>query len=74
VWQDNETDTMESEAPAAEKPVASDEEVHEAVAVPKVAAAPVVQAYRARYNETIAPPGGPPSRVVRGFCSSPCGL
>ncbi|KAE9094858.1 hypothetical protein PF010_g16933 [Phytophthora fragariae] len=57
---------MESDAPAAaEEPVAVDEMVKDEIAVPTVTAAPAVQAYRARYNETIAPPGGPPSRVIR---------
>ncbi|KAE9013054.1 hypothetical protein PR003_g15845 [Phytophthora rubi] len=57
---------MESDAPAAaEEPVAVDEMVKDEVAVPTVTAVPAVQAYRARYNETIAPPGGPPSRVIR---------
>ncbi|KAE8997445.1 hypothetical protein PF011_g15483 [Phytophthora fragariae] len=57
---------MESDAPAAaEEPVAVDEMVKDEIAVPTVTAAPAVQAYRARYNETIAPPGCPPSRVIR---------
>lgn len=38
-------------------------------AIAPVLAPPVAQAYRSAYNETIAPPGGPLSRVVR-FCVS----
>ncbi|KAG6622237.1 Transmembrane prolyl 4-hydroxylase [Phytophthora cinnamomi] len=57
---------MESDAPtAAEEPVVVDEVVKDEAVVPTATAAPAVQAYRARYNETIAPPGGPPSRVIR---------
>uniref|UniRef100_H3GS11 Uncharacterized protein n=1 Tax=Phytophthora ramorum TaxID=164328 RepID=H3GS11_PHYRM len=57
---------METDAPATtDEPVAQGEEVEAVVAAPSVTPAPLEQAYRARYNETIAPPGGPLSRVAR---------
>eukprot|EP00644_Phytophthora_capsici_P002506 jgi/Phyca11/15087/fgenesh1_pg.PHYCAscaffold_11_\ len=49
-----------SEVP--EEQVAGDSVVE---AVPTTIPAPIEQGYRARYNETIAPPGGPSSRVIR---------
>ncbi|KAL3665745.1 hypothetical protein V7S43_009176 [Phytophthora oleae] len=55
-----------SDVPAStEEQVAGDNVVESASAVPTATSTPVEQAYRARYNETIAPPGGPSSRVTR---------
>ncbi|EEY56063.1 uncharacterized protein PITG_08833 [Phytophthora infestans T30-4] len=57
---------MEPNAPTlTEEQVPDDEEIRPETTVPTAAPAPAEQAYRARYNETIAPPSGPSSRVIR---------
>lgn len=60
---------MDTEALATtEESIAGDEVVNSEVAASTATAAPLDQGYRARYNETIAPPGGPSSRVVKQEC------
>ncbi|KAF1789914.1 hypothetical protein GQ600_21799 [Phytophthora cactorum] len=57
---------MELDAPTApEEQVPVNEAIKPATTVPAKTPAPVEQAYRARYNETIAPPSGPSSRAIR---------
>ncbi|KAF4319863.1 hypothetical protein BBO99_00005878 [Phytophthora kernoviae] len=57
---------METEASSTtEEVVASDADAEIADQIPTVIEAPFEQTYRARYNETIAPPNGPSSRAIR---------
>ncbi|ETI31433.1 hypothetical protein F441_21475 [Phytophthora nicotianae CJ01A1] len=57
---------METNAPTpTEGQVPADEAIEPETTAPTMTPTPAEQAYRARYNETIAPPSGPSSRSIR---------